>query len=138
VKVSVVALVYKAWTKAIRSGGGPPECGADWISALRGWLKVLPEGIEFGDVYIAASEVKDAVLYEARQWLIVPVYILAVSTESGHWQFGLNPWTDVGPHLPFPYRTERVRLRYSKFSIAVRIILLSYLIFIGVRRIMGW
>lgn len=133
----MVSPVYKAWTKAIESDGGPPRYGAEWISATRGWFKVFPDHIECGDILIEVGEVQDAVLYRARQWLI-PFDILDVSTERGHWQFGFNPWANVAAYLPFPFRKERVRMRYSAFSIAVRVIVLTYLIFIIVRRLSGW
>lgn len=129
--------VYRAWTKAIESDGTPPGYSASWISAIRGWFKVFPDRIECGDIVIEASEVRDAVLYEARQWFVVPVHILAVSTERGDWQFGFNPWANVAPHLPFPFRKERVRLRYSAFSIALRAVLLVYVVYLVIRRLKG-
>jgi hypothetical protein len=36
----------------------------------------------------------------------------------------------VAAHLPFPFRRERVRLRYSIFSLAVRAALLAYVAYL--------
>jgi hypothetical protein len=125
--------IYSAWTKAIRTDDCAPGYSASWVTAHRGWLNVFPDRLECGDTVISAEAVRDAVLYEARQWFI-PVYILAVTTAEGTWQFGLNPWAKIASHLPFAFRRERVRLRYSAFSIAVRAALIAYIIYVLFRR----
>jgi hypothetical protein len=113
----------------IRTDDRAPRYSASWMAAHRGWLKVFSDRLECGDTTIPVDAVRDAVLYEARQWFI-PVYILAVGTANGTWQFGLNPWTNIGDHLPFPFRRERVRLQYSGLSIALRIALVAYVIYL--------
>jgi hypothetical protein len=117
--------IYRAWTKAIRTDDIAPGYSASWITAVRGWLNVYPDRLQCGDIVIPAAAVKGAVLYEARQGFI-PVYILAVTVADGTYQFGLNPWSKIGSRLPFAFRRERVRLRYSAFSIAVRVALIAY------------
>ncbi len=119
-QVRMSSPTYRAWTKSIRSDGAPGY-SANWVAARRAWLSIFPDRLECGSTVIPAEAVTDAVLYEARQWFI-PVYILSVTTANETWQFGLNPWTDVGNYLPFAFRRERVRLQYSLFSIAVRAI----------------
>jgi hypothetical protein len=114
---------YSAWTKAIRDCDGPPQYSASWVNARRGWFEVFDDRVQCGDWVIQAESVLDAVLFEARQWFI-PVYILSISTAEGTWQFGFNPWAKFDAHLPFSFRRERVRLRYSAFSIAVRLLLI--------------
>jgi hypothetical protein len=128
--------IYRAWTKAIRTDACAPGYSASWITAHRGWLKVFSDRLECGDTVIPAEGVKDAVLFEARQWFI-PVYILAVTTADGTWQFGLNPWAKIGSHLPFVFRQERIRLRYSAFSIALRLALIAYVLYLLIRRFTG-
>ncbi len=128
--------VYRAWSKTIRTDDRSPGYSARWVAARRGWLNVFHDRLESGDTVIPADAVQDAVLYEARQWFI-PVYILAVTTAGGTWQFGLNPWTNIGVHLPFPFRRERVRLRYSTFSIVVRVALIAYVAYLLYRRFIG-
>jgi hypothetical protein len=125
--------IYRAWTKAIRTDDRTPEYSASWTAARRGWLNVFTDRLECGNITIPVDAVGDAVLYEARQWFI-PVYILTVASADGTYQFGLNPWTNIGRHLPFPFRRERIRLRYSAFSIAVRVALVAYAVYWLYRR----
>jgi hypothetical protein len=128
--------IYRAWTKAILTDGSAPGYSASWVTAVRGWLNVYPDRLECGDIVIPIEAVEDAMLYEARQWFI-PVYILAVTVADGTYQFGLNPWTKIGNHLPFPYRRERVRLQYSTFSSLVRVALIAYVAYLLYQRFLG-
>ena len=128
--------IYQCWTKATDAESGAPRYSANWALARRARFRIYPERIECGDWVIPAGEVREAVLYEARQWFI-PVYVLALSTERRTWQFGFNPWCKVAAHLPFAFRRERVRLRYSPFSIAVRVLLVGYLAFLLWRFVRG-
>jgi len=132
----MTAPVYRAWTKAKLGGNGPPKYEAGWATSRRGWLKVFPDRLECGPNVIKVDDVQDAVLYEARQ-AFIPVYVLAVATPDGTWQFGLNPWTNIGPHLPFPFRRQSVRLRYSLFSVAVRLAAVAYIAYVIYRRTRG-
>ena len=117
---------YTCWTKATDAEAGPPRYSSNWVVARRGQFRIFPDRIECGDWIVDRSAIHDAVLFEARQWLI-PVYILSVQTEGKTYQFGFNPWARVGDHLPFPFRRERVRIQYSPFSIAIRVVLVAYL-----------
>lgn len=128
---------FRAWTKAKFGEGGPPKYGTGWATSRRGWLKVFSDRIECGPNVINAEDVQEAVLYEARQWFI-PVYVLSVTTSAGTWQFGLNPWTNVAPHLPFPFRRESVQLRYSTFSVLIRLAVFGYLAYVLYRRMRGF
>jgi hypothetical protein len=125
--------LYTSWSKGTTSELGLPQYSANWAMAKRGRFKVFSDRVECGDWVIPASSVKEAVLFEARQWFI-PVYILAITTVDKTWQFGFNPWSKVAEHLPFQFRRERVRLRYSRFSIVVRAVLLGYLAYLA----WGW
>lgn len=127
---------YRAWTKAIRTDENKPGYSASWIAARRGWLNVFSDRLECGDIAIPFETIQEAVLYEARQGFI-PVYILAVSTADGTWHFGLNRWTRMAAHLPFPFRQERINLRYSTFSIAVRVALVAYVAYLIYCRFKG-
>jgi hypothetical protein len=132
----MAAPISRAWTKVIHTDGSAPGYSASWITAQRGWLNIYPDRLECGDIVIPAEAVMDAVLYEARHWFL-PVYVLAVTIADGTWQFALNPWARIASHLPFEFRRERVRLRYSAFSIAVRVALLVYFVYWLIRRFMG-
>jgi hypothetical protein len=119
------APLYRAFAKGTTAEAGTPRYSANWVTARRGWFKVYSDRVECGDWVIPNESVKDAVIFEARQWF-VPVHILALTTESKTWQFGFNPWARVGQHLQFPVRIDRVQLRYSAFSIALRVGVLAY------------
>lgn len=119
--------LYRAWSKGIRSDVSEPGYSAKWVFSRRGWLKAFNNRLEFGNAVIHTADVRKAILYEARQWSIVPVYILSVATDSGNWQFGLNPWTDIGPHLPFSFQRERIRLGHSWFSLVLRVAIAAWL-----------
>lgn len=123
---------YRAFVKATRSETGPPRRSASWIFARRGWLKVFDDRLECGNWVIPASAVTSAVLYDARHgFLRAPV--LAVSTADGTWQFGFNPWVRIAEHLPFEFRRESVRVRYSAFSLIVRLAAIAYLAYVLMR-----
>jgi hypothetical protein len=125
--------LYRAWTKAILTDGSAPGYSASWMTARRGWLNVYDDRLECGDIIIPIEGIEGALLYEARQWFI-PVYILTVTTPEGTYQFGLNPWTKIAAHLPFPYRRERVRLQYSSFSSLLRVALIAYVVYLLYQR----
>ena len=120
-------LTYKSWCKATNSESGTPRYSANWLYSRRNWCKIFPNRVECDNWVIPVASIQDAVLFEAKQWFI-PVYILVVTTSEHMYQFGFNPWSKVGSHLPFPFRKERIRLGYSWFSIIVRGILLIYTI----------
>lgn len=111
---------YKCWTKGIAGESGELRRGAAWVGARRAWFRVFDDRIECGDWTIASSSIKEAVLFEARQWLI-PVFVLRLTTMDTTYQFGFNPWCRVAQHLHFVVERRRVRLGYSAFSIVLRI-----------------
>lgn len=117
---------YQCWVKATDGEQGPPRYSASWLVARRARFKVFSDRVECGDWIIRSSEVQDAVLFEARQWFI-PVFVLSLQTAAKTYQFGFNPWVRIGSHLPFAFRSERVQLRYSAFSIGIRLLAGVYL-----------
>jgi hypothetical protein len=135
-KPTMASPIHKAWTKAIRTDDSTPGYSASWVTAARGWLEVYEDRLECGEFVIPLTSIKSAKLYEARQWFI-PVYILAVTTADGTYQFGVNPWTKIGSKLPFEFTRERVRLKYSQLSIAIRVALVAYVIYLIYRRVSG-
>jgi hypothetical protein len=121
-------LLYRTWTKGTAGETGLPRYSADWALARRAWFKCYADRVECGDWVIQAADVRDAVLYDTRQWFL-PVFVLAVLTDARTYQFGFNPLSRVASHLPFSIRRECVRLGHSPFSIAVRL-LLAYAAFL--------
>ena len=119
------APLYRCWTKGLEGETGTPQRSARWATARRGWFRCYPDRVECGDWVIPAADVRDAVLYAARQ-MFIPVHVLGVSTSTQTFQFGFNPWSRVAKHLPFSFRRERVRLRHSAISIAATAFLLIW------------
>lgn len=122
--------IYQCWTKATDAESGSPRHSANWVVARRARFRIFADRVECGGWVIRNAEVQEAVLFEARQ-LFVPVFILALQTSTRAYQFGFNPWVRVAQYLPFAFRRERLRLGYSPFSIAVRVVLLVYLAFMA-------
>jgi hypothetical protein len=118
--------LYIAWVKGTTGEIGPPRYSANWSIARRGWFKVFPDRVECGDWVIPSEDIREATLFEARQWFI-PVYVLSLATKERTWQFGFNGWSRIASYLPFSVKRERVRLRYSAFSVGIRALLLAYL-----------
>lgn len=119
----MTSLRYRAWTKATAGEAGTPRHSANWVDARRAWLKVYDDRIECGNWVVPSDAVEEAVLYHARE-MGIPVTVLSVTARGRVLQFGFNPWARIAGHLPFPFREENVRLGYSGFSIAVRLLVL--------------
>ncbi|MEM8643061.1 MAG: hypothetical protein AAGG51_30225 [Cyanobacteria bacterium P01_G01_bin.54] len=118
-------LRYKCWTKATDQESSDPRHSVAWVVSRRGWFSVFDDRLECGDWIIPSSTIQEAVLFEARQ-LFIPVFILKISTADTTYQFGFNPWCRVAQHLPFKVEHRRIKLGYSKFSIAVRVVLILF------------
>lgn len=133
---SMESPIYRAWAKGIRDEAESPGYSAKWVTSRRGWLSIYRDRLEFGGTVIPAESVSQAILYETRQSFI-PVSILAVTTPNDSWQFGVNPWVDLAPHLPFAFKREKVRLQHSTFSVIIRVALFAYVGYAIYRRIIG-
>jgi hypothetical protein len=127
---------YRAWTKATRDGAGEPRYGIHWITSRRGWFRIFADRVECGDWVIPNSAIQEAVLFKTKQGFI-PVSVLRLTTAGTTYQFGFNPWVHLERYLPFNFRSESVKLKYSAFSLAVRIAVLGYLLLWIWRRIFG-
>jgi hypothetical protein len=68
-------------------------------------------------------------MYQGRA-LFMPARVLEIQTETKSFQFGFNPWVSVDQRLPFQFERLKVKLAYSRFSIAVRVIALGYLLYV--------
>ena len=118
--------LYQCWCKATNREAGLPRYSANWIGAKRAWFKVYPDHVQCGSWTIPLDKVRSAVLYQARQWFI-PVPVLMLTTDSATYQFGFNPWARPYKHLGLELTEERIRLKYSPFSIALRVAVVVYL-----------
>lgn len=120
---------YTCQTKATDRESGEPRYSHNWVVSRRARLRIYEDRIECGNWRIVADDVQAATIYRARQWLIIPVDILVVQAGSRVYQFGLNPWNKVRDHLPVDFDEEPLTLKYSPFSIALRLGLLGYFVY---------
>lgn len=114
-------------TKGVKGAAESFEYGMSWVTARRAFLTVYNDRIECGDWIIPHRTVSKAILFETRQ-VFVKCYILKIQTDSDAYQFGLNGNKFWAGELPFSVIREKGRLQYSKFSIAIRIVLAAALI----------
>ena len=120
--------LHQCMTKATTAEGEDIHHSQNWVTSRRATLRVTTEGLECGDWRINYSDIREAVLFSTRQ-MFIPCYVLRVRTDSQIYQFGLNPGAYWKGDLPFPVRRERMRLRYSPFSIVVRLVLLCAVVY---------
>jgi hypothetical protein len=125
-------LIHQCMTKAVFAEGAQLKHGPNWILARRGRLKIFEDHLECGNWTIEYRDIKNATLYSVRQYIIVipvPGYVLKIETEDKAYHFGLNPNRYWKNELPFPVERQKGRLRFSLFSIAVRLIVLGYVVY---------
>lgn len=97
-----------------------------WIAARRGELEVHEDRIVCGEWDVPFSTAKEIVLYKGWQFLF-PLKVLELVVFNKAYQFGINGWCRIEPHLPGGYRTEKLKLQMSPFSIVIRVIALLVL-----------
>ena len=120
--------LYRAWTKGTIQGEGEPRYGLHWINSRRARFRVFADRVQCGDWIIPNSSIKEAVVFKSWQGLI-PVSVLRLTTGDRTYQFGFNPWARVEQHLPFEFRTEAIKLKYSAVSFVLRLAVLAYLMY---------
>ncbi len=119
--------IYKCMTKATTAEGDQMKLGPNWVTARRATLKVFPDRVECGDWTIPNEKIEEATLYSIRTSLIIPGYVLKLTTEEKAYHFGLNAGKFWKGDLPFSVKREKGKLTYSKFSIVIRIALVAYI-----------
>ena len=72
-------LLYKCNCKATDREEGEPGHSANWVASKRARLKIYEDRVECGDWTIPLSQVLEAKLYTARQFLL-PVKVLHLVT----------------------------------------------------------
>lgn len=121
--------LHKCQTKATTAEGDQRKHGPNWITSRRGSLKVFDDRLECGNWRIEYPEITNAVLYSFRSFFLrIPGYILTVETDAKTYHFGLNGWGKFWKgELPFEVSREKGRLKFTWFSIVVRVMLFSYI-----------
>lgn len=113
----------RAWTKAARGRLTVTFDRLLFRAALRSAELYSPEsGLPvFEDFSIPISDIKHAVLIQTRQDSSGPL-VLKIATADGYWyQFGLNYDPVWETSLPFPITKQFSKLKWSRYSIWVRV-----------------
>ena len=118
--------MYKCWTKASKAEKGGPRYSHNWMFSRRAWFKIYRDRIECGDWTLPFNEIAKAVNYQTK-WLVLPVSILQIETSEDVYQFGFNPWAKPFSYFPFESEEKTVRMTYSSFSYAIRLLLIGYI-----------
>ncbi|MEO1590906.1 MAG: hypothetical protein AAFU71_06405 [Cyanobacteria bacterium J06632_22] len=113
-------LLYRCFTKATTAEGDDIRRSLNWVTARRTFLKVYTDRIECGPWLIPHTAIDEAVLFRVTQFFI-PGYVLRIKTHCEIYQFGLN-WNPFWKgDLPFPVERSVAHIKWSAFSIAVRL-----------------
>lgn len=117
--------IYRCMTKATTAEGDELRRSANWIVARRAILKVMPDALVCGDWRIPYDQIDEAVLFSI--WSIYPGFLLRIKSSGKIYQFGLN-WNPFWKkELPFPVKREKGKLKYSTFSLLIRLLVLAYI-----------
>lgn len=126
-KPDSTAPLYRCMTKGVRGPAEAFQYGLKWITARRALLKVFADRLECGDWTVPYAAFQEAELFKTRSG-IIPCYILKVRTATETYQFGLNGNKYWAGNLPFEVKRTEGRLKFSAFSIVLRVALLAVLI----------
>lgn len=112
-----VPILIAGATKGIQTDSSVVERGPRWIAAYRGALIVTSEQLVAGRWKIPTATIQEAHLLKVRNG-----YVLTVKpADMPIFQFGLTPDPRWETALPFPVTVESGRIRYSLFSILLRV-----------------
>jgi hypothetical protein len=129
-------LLYKCMTKAVLSDTDQLQYGPNWLYSRRAVLKIFEDHLECRDWTIHYEEIQEAILYSIRSFFI-PGYVLRIQTRDKTFWFGLNWGKFWSNNPPFPMKRERKRMRYSWFSLMIRLVALSCLLLILLQWLWG-
>lgn len=121
-------VLHTCMTKATTAEGDDIRHSFNWVVSRRASLTITSEALICGDWRIPYDTIDEAVLFQTRQWFI-PCYVLRVKVKERIYQFGLNPNRFWKGELPFAVTRERMRLKHSTYSIAVRIAFVAALVY---------
>ena len=117
-------------TKASNREAGVPRRSANWVASRRGFFKVFRDRIEVGDWRVPFAEVERATLYNFPYLFLFKASVLELEANGQTYQFGFNPWARPEEHLPISVEEREEKLRYSTFSIVVRVLAVAYVIYL--------
>ncbi len=119
--------IRSCMVKAVKGAPDDFAYGMRWVTSQRGLLKIFQDHLKCGDWSITYSEVEEAELFKTRSGFI-PCYILKIKTRSSTYQFGLNGSKFWEGELPFEVKRTKGKLKYSMFSLVIRILLIAFLV----------
>lgn len=119
---------YRAWCKATNSEDSSPRYSHNWLLSRRGWFRIFEDRIECGDWRIPLGSVEKAIAYKTKQ-MFIPVTVLQLITADGSYQFGFNPWATPLDHIGIDIEEQKVKLKYSPFSVMLRVAVVVYLVY---------
>lgn len=120
--------LYKCWVKATDKEGGTPRYSQNWAAAKRAFFRVYDDRMECGNWLFKFDQIQNPVIYRTKQ-LFIPVSVLKIEFEERTYQFGFNPWVDPAKFIPMEIGEEKVKLKYSSFSIVLRLLVLAYALY---------
>lgn len=101
---------------------------AAWITSRRGTIILTDTKLVFGLTEITLYSVKKAILERFKVFWARGLVLKIATREGKHYQFGLNyqPAWERQPVLPL--QVKDIKIKYSRFSIILRIITVLFLI----------
>jgi len=121
-------LINKYWCKGTNREDKEPRYSHNWVSAKRAWFKIYSDHFECGSWNIKFDKINKINIYKSKQ-LFIPVKILHIITDKQSYQFGFNPWASPEKDITLNIEEQNINLKYSIFSTVLRIILLIYIIY---------
>jgi hypothetical protein len=118
--------IYTCLTKATTAEGDQMTYGVNWMLARRTRLKVYEDHLECGNWRIDYSTIQDAELIVFPS-ILISGYVLRINTADRRYHFGVNGNAFWKGEMPFAVVRREGKMKYSTFSIAVRILIVGYL-----------
>lgn len=73
---------------------------------------------------------ENAVVYRVQALPFVKGSVLQVTANERTYQFGFNPWAHPVKHFPFSIEEREETMRYSTFSIVIRVAAVAYALYL--------
>ena len=108
--------------------------GTDWVTSQRAVLMLTTRKIVCGKWIIPVEQIRSAQLLKFRSLFGEGAVLKIQTLEGTNYQFGMqiNPEWTVQKIIPLSY--EEVKIKHSFLSIAMRVIVIGYLIYWGYER----
>jgi len=121
--------LYKCYCKATSREDGEPRYSHNWVAAKRAMFKVFQDKLMCGSWEIPFEDIEQATVYRARS-LGMRIEILHVVTkDQKNYQFGFNPWAKPIQHIKLPLEQKQLKMKYSPFSLVLRLVLIAWLLY---------